>query len=260
MKRILLLIILMLSLLMPDVYADNYDLREVVPKDIQTSVDGEKLFYKNIKYDNGIITMDYIRNNTYEELKPTVTIILFDKDKLSIGVVNYCDQGVIIPSKTNHKDIKINASDYKFAKGSSIKDVEYYAVYNENTSCKQNDYADYYGKKIEDIGTIDHYDVNANTNANYLIYIVVVLGAGLLFLFVYKFVFTNEYRDMNGDDTRKAYEKVNEENLIAKEARDKDAEAARNKQKAEEAKAKAKQNAEIYVDNSEGNDLENMYK
>lgn len=262
MKKIITLIIFLLSILRPNVYADNYDMRELVPKDIQTSVSGEKLFYKNIKYDNGTFTMEYIRNNTYEDLAATVTIIVFDKDKLSIGVINYCDKDKVIASKTNFKDIVISTDSGSFAKGKSYKDIEFYAVYNENTTCKQNNYSDYFGKKIEDIGTINHYDVNENTDADYLIYILGAVGVVIFGLFLYKFLFTNSFRDMNGDDTRKAYEKVNEENLLAKEAKDRDVQAAVKKQKEAEAKVKEKEHNEIYGESTktEGNDLENMYK
>lgn len=261
MKKILLLIIFMLSLLMPNVYADDYDIREVVPKNIQTSISGEKLFYKNITYDNGVISMEYIRNNSYEDLYATVTMIVFDKDKLSIGVINYCDKDKPIPGKTNYKDIKINVADYKMASGSSVKDIEYYAVLNENITCKQNDYSDYYGKKIEDIGSINHYDVNANTDAGYLVYMLVGVGVVILFLFLYKFLFTSSYQNMDGEDYRKAFKQVNEENLMVKEAKDRDVQAAVKKQKEEEDKKKKEEHDQIYKNNNnDGNELEDMYK
>lgn len=217
MKKVLLFIVAILTLsFMPNVFAADYGVRELVPKDIKTSIKSENLLYKNIEYSNGVIKIEFIKNNSMGDLKPTVSIALFDEERKCIGIIDYCEN-TTLPMKEKAENISINAADYSIQKGKSTKDVEYYGVIDENSNCRKNEYPEYFGLEIDEIGHVQENHVNDNTDPKYIIIMMSIVVFIIVAIFVYRLVFTTAYDNMDGEDTRKAYKKLTEENLKNRE-------------------------------------------
>ena len=103
MKRIFKSLIILIALLITvPVNAANYEVKELIPVNVETSVFTDHFSYSGFYYNdnemedkslkNNFIIFKGIRNITKEDRPVTVTIGLFDKDEKNIGTINYCSK------------------------------------------------------------------------------------------------------------------------------------------------------------------------
>ena len=87
MKKIAkILLVLLIFMSIKAVHAANYNMKELIPENITTTIKGKNILYKNIVYKNNIITIEKIKNLSDEPKPITISIGLFDKNKKNLGV------------------------------------------------------------------------------------------------------------------------------------------------------------------------------
>ena len=215
MKKIIFsVIILLIAVAQMQVFAANYEVKELIPVDIETTIVPGKFSYKGLYYnakkeDGDQSKRNYIIfkgvKNISDEARPiSISIALFGEDKLNIGTINYCT-GNLNPGEEVSLEIEVN-KEY-LGEGFKPKDVKYISVLSENLNCRTGGATDFIGDTVEKIGIAKN-NVITSPIKNTLI-IFGIIGGLLLFIFLYAFMFTNEYNNMDGDDTRRAFKYQN---------------------------------------------------
>lgn len=187
----------------------NYEIKELIPVNTETIIKGEKLIYKNIKYENDKIIIEKIRNNSEEPLKVTISIGLFNEKKENIMIINYCSDTDIIGAKQDVENYEINVDLTKFPEETTSKDVHYLSVLNTNSTCRHGGEQEYVGKKVQDIYVAENKEVSDN-----ILILLKTFGAIaviIVALFIYKMLFTTAYDNMDGEDVRNDYAFLNKE-------------------------------------------------
>lgn len=202
MKKIILFLITLLFLTITDVDAANYEIKELIPNNIKTTVKGENLTYKGIIYDNDKISIEKIINNSYDEQFTSVSIGLFNDKKTNIGTVIYCEENKL--QRKEFKDNIIIELDKKYlGENESKENIKYISVISENENCRKDGFHDFLGQKVEDIGKIN--TTGKDEDAALLINIVTIVAVGLVLMFLYKVLFTTKYNNMDNEDVRNAF-------------------------------------------------------
>ena len=215
MKKIL-FILLFLGILIP-VYAANYTMKELIPVDTKTTIRGEHLLYKNFYYKKGAVHFESIKNNSEETQKLSISIGLFDKNQKNIGTINYCSEDMVLASKQEKTEFLLEVKKSYLGEDYTIKDIKYIAVLSENISCRTDGSNEFIGQTVEQIGMGKN---NTLTKDEMLVVnIFKVIGVALFALFLYKVLFTNAYRNMDGEDVRQEYSYINKQ---LKKKREKD--------------------------------------
>ena len=256
MKKIVFAIIVFLGMMVP-VKAADYEVRELIPEGVTTTVRGDNFMYKDILYQGGVITIGKIRNNSYEDKKITVSIGLFDKNKKNIGTINYCQDGTTLKTKGESSELTIDVKNSYMGKGKTHKDIHYIAVIGENLNCRTDGATENLDQTVEEIGMPKNNVLNDDQKAllTIIMWIVIILFA----LFVYRFLFTNAYRNMDGTDVRQEYAYINKELRKERELEEKLNPPQPKVVKTHKTKEILKQEKE-QNSNTEKSDLHNLYK
>ena len=208
MKKILLFILLFMGMITP-VYAANFNMKELIPEKIKTTIRGEHILYKDFFYEEGMIHFASIKNNAEEQEKISISIGLFDKNKKNIGTINYCDENRVLAPKQEVKDFAIEVKKSHLEKTKSYKDIKYIAVLSENINCRTGGSQDFIGQTVEKIGQAKNNTLNSDEML--VVNIIKVVAVTLVALFLYKVLFTNAYRNMDGEDVRQEYTYINKQ-------------------------------------------------
>lgn len=275
MKKIILSIILLFMVFTAlPVNAANYEFRELIPVDLETTVIGDKLSYQGIYYNTGnkegtdqtkknYIIFRKIANISEEEYPLSMSIALFGEDKKNIGTIHICD-GTLQSKEGKPYEIEVTPDYFGIKeKRTKIKykatEVKYIAIIDQNSTCRNKTGADeYIGQTVQEIGYKKNNQLDKDSQLTIKIYLVV--GVVLVALFVYAFVFTNQYNNMDGEDVRQGYAYKNEE---LKEEREEELRVnppkppEPKKIKTDEVLQQEKQEAEADKTNT---DLHNMFK
>ena len=214
-KVIYLLFLFLFGCSFTSVYAANYEMKELIPLNVKTTITTNKLSYRQFYYsysdedstNNHILYFDSIKNLSDEDLPISITVALFDRNKKNISVVNYCDSDKLkgkeeVPFKIQFKNTDVPDD-------RSLDEVHYYAVWDINENCHTDVVFDFVGRPPEKVGVILDNSVDEKTK---LFARIMLLVAGfIVLLFLYKFLFTNSYNNMNGDDVRRGYDDLNDD-------------------------------------------------
>ena len=207
MKRIIkVFLVLLVSLSIKTVYAENYKIKELIPYEIDTTIHTDNFSYKGIYFDKRGVHFNGIKNLTDEKKPISISIGMFDKNGKNIGTINFCEMDL------NGKDemsFIIEFEDKYFGEGKTVKDVKYIAVLGDNITCKKKGSRDFIGQSVDKMGII-HKDT-FDDSSKLLISILSVVGGVVLIFIVYKLIFTRAYRNINGDEVREAFNDINKE-------------------------------------------------
>lgn len=207
MKRIIkVFFVLLISLSIKTVYAENYKIKELIPYEIDTTIHTDNFSYKGIYFDKRGVHFNGIKNLTDEKKPISISIGMFDKNGKNIGTINFCEMDL------NGKDemsFIIEFEDKYFGEGKTVKDVKYIAVLGDNITCKKKGSRDFIGQSVDKMGII-HKDT-FDDSSKLLISILSVVGGVVLIFIVYKLIFTRAYRNINGDEVREAFNDINKE-------------------------------------------------
>lgn len=277
MKRIILFItILVITLVSQNVYAANYNIKELIPVNKHTTIGTNNFRYIDFYYNDNEMEADGLKNNfiifskiknvSDEKKAVTVSIGLFDKDKKNIGTINYCSTkdktSVVAGTELNpdeEKSYVIEVNKKYLADKKTVKDIEYISILSDNPNCTTGSSLDFVGQTVDEIGQIKN--TGLSDDAELLIKILTGIGIVAIIIFVYNFMFSTRYKNFNGEDVRQEYSYINKE-LEAKRKYD----AIHNPtppKKVKEVKTqgvKAQEERENSNANKESSDLHNFYK
>ena len=207
MKKILKIVIIMLIGLSLPVQAANYELKELIPSGVKTTIVTNNFSYRNFSQVDNKLYFESIKNISDEERPITITVALFDKNKKNIGTVFYCNEKEKLASKTERK-FEIILDNY-IIKKKKAQDIKYIAVLNENPNCNIENNDVFAGQKLEDIGVIKKNPMTDSVVT--LIKVFIGIAVVLIILFVYRLLFTTDYENFDGNDIRRGYKKYNKE-------------------------------------------------
>lgn len=276
MKKIIKIIfILVITIIIIPVKAANYNMKELIPVNTSTTIVTNNFSYRNFFYNDNKLEADTLKNNfiifeniknlTDKELPVSISVGLFDKDKKNIGTVNYCSTqdktSVVAGTKLKSKEEKnyvIEVNKKHLAPEKSVNDIKYIAVLSDNINCRVAGSQDFVGQKVEEIKVTKN-SILEYSSTKLFIKIFSIVAVFLVVLFLYKFLFTNSFRNFDGEDIRKEFVYKNKQ--LAKERKYSNqvvetppkAETKSNKIKNQELEENQKQN-------KEGTDLHNLYK
>ena len=267
MKKLFYGVLLLLIGLTINVNAANYELRELIPEGIKTTIVTKNFSYQDFYYDNNSnkVIFTNIKNLSDNELPITISIALFDEEQRNLGIINHCSKmnknETVLDVSLNSKEKKsyeIQLVEENVARGKSLKDIKYIAILSDNINCNKENSFDYVDQKIDDIGVLKKQEIGKD--AELLIKIMIGLGVLLIVLFLYKFMFTNTYSNVDGDDVRDGYNKYNK-----KLQKEREIELLENPPVVEEKKPDKpieilEQEEEAKKEDKDGTDLHNLYK
>lgn len=202
MKKIITLVVLFITiLLIKTVHAANYELKELIPEGIKTTIVTKHFSYRQLYYDKTTNKVHFTSiKNIYDTSLPlSVSIALFDEDKKNVGIIHWCDKnnnvgaGVEIPF-----EIEVT-SDY-LGEEKTKEDIKYIAIMEDNFTCKTDKSQIYIGQRIDEIGKT--YGGQVPDSLKLTMQVVTVVGAILLIIFLYQFMFTNKFKNVDGNEIR----------------------------------------------------------
>ena len=216
MKKIITLVILFITLiLIKNVDAANYELKELIPVGIKTTIVTKHFSYRQLYYDQTTNEINFgsIKNIFDTELPLSISIGLFDEDQRNVGIIHFCEKN------NNHiaagEEIPFSiaiTSDYLGEKKTK-DDIKYIAVLEDNYTCKTDKSQIYVGQKVEDIG--NYYGGEMSDSSKLTIQIIIVLAVALLVIFLYQFLFTNKFKNMDGNEVREILKNYKNESARA---------------------------------------------
>ena len=216
MKKIITLVILFITLIsIKNVDAANYELKELIPVGIKTTIVTKHFSYRQLYYDQTTNEINFgsIKNIFDTELPLSISIGLFDEDQRNVGIIHFCEKN------NNHiaagEEIPFSiaiTSDYLGEKKTK-DDIKYIAVLVDNYTCKTDKSQIYVGQKVEDIG--NYYGGEMSDSSKLTIQIIIVLAVALLVIFLYQFLFTNKFKNMDGNEVREILKNYKNESARA---------------------------------------------
>lgn len=252
MKRIIKIIILLIVCFsVKTVYAENYKIKELIPYGIDTTIHTDNFSYKGIYFDENGIHFNGIKNLTDEKLPISISIGLFDRRGINIGTINYCD--FYLDGQTEMSYIIKFIPDY-FGNNKSESDVKYIAVLGDNINCRTKGSRDYIGQNVDNLGIIHRNKFDNQVEVFFSI--LTVLGGAIIIFIIYKLIFTRAFRNVNGNEVRKAYAEINKE---LKEKRDKEKEEVIEENETKPIEIIEQEETAANEDKSD-TDLHNLYK
>lgn len=271
MKKITLLLILILGFI--PVKAANYELKELIPVNIETTIVTNNFSYKGLYYNKNNASLaekDYIifkgiKNLTGEEKPISISIAFFNKERKNIGIMNYCSTKIsndLVAKKMlqSKEEISYSIEITKDYLGSEYTkdEIQYIAVLNDNKNCRVASPDEYIGKTIEKIGTISNQKLDESTRL--MLNVFTVVGIIFVVVFIYKFLFTKSFQNFDGEDIRKGFEDLNNNLSKAREEERKNNPIKEKEKKSVKTEKVLKQEEEAKNEDKSGTELHNLYK
>lgn len=220
-KKLLLLLIGIVGLLVLPVKAANYEIRELIPVNIETTIVTNVFSYRSFYFsgertdqDYGNIVFKSIKNISDEERPISISIALFDENKKNIGTINYCskdDSSAVAKTIKSKEEIgySIEVTKDYLEDGKYVKDIKYISILSDNLNCRSTGSDEFYGQTVEEIGQPKN--TGLSDSAKFTVKIMTVVVVILVILFLYKYLFTTAYQNVDGEDVRNGYRDLNDE-------------------------------------------------
>lgn len=257
MKRIVkFILVLLICFSIKNVYAENYKIKELIPRKIDTTIHTKNFSYIGMFFDNKGVHFNGIRNLTDEKKTITISIGLFNNKGKNVGVINYCEPFYTLNAKSEMSFI-IGFDKKYLGKNVKVSDIKYMAVLDDNSTCKTKGSRNFIGQSIDKMG-ISHSE-KFDDQTELLLSILTVLGGALVVFILYKLIFNKKYRNIDGKAVRKTYDEIN------RELKEKREEELKNNPIEEEIKITKseeliKQEEDAKNEEQDSTDLHNLYK
>lgn len=253
MKRIIKIgLILLVCLSVKIVYAENYKIKELIPRGVDTTIHTDNFSYKGIYFNNEGIHFNGIKNLTDDKLPISISVGLFDKNGKNVGTINYCDYYL---DGKNEMSYLIKFDSKYLGKNKKIEDIKYMAVLGDNIKCRTSGSLDYIGQSVDKLGIIHRDKFDSQTNILFII-LTSLVGVGIIIL-IYRLIFTKSYRNMNGDEVRRAFDDINKE---LKQKRENEKEEVIEEKKSTKPSEILEQEEKTKNEDKSDTDLHNLYK
>ena len=257
MKNIIKIILFLIIISITSANAANYSIRELIPVNIETTIVTDNFSYKSLYYKDDYVIFKGIKNLSDNDLPISITIGLFDNNKKNIGTIHYCQEDEVLKSK-EEKSYAIPVDNASLSNEKSTDDIHYIAVLDENIHCRKGGEDDFIGQKVEEIGM--HKNTELDSKSQFLIQILVIIAVGLVTMFLYKFLFTNRFENIDGEDTRLGYKEYNKELKLKREKELREHPPEPKKIKKVKTDEVLEQEEIARNEDKDGTDLHNMYK
>ena len=207
MKKIVKLLgVILIAVMSFNVYAANYELRELIPEKKETTIVTNHFSYRSFSYNGeGYVTFKSIKNITNDTLPISISIGLFDKNKKNIGTINYCSEENKLNGK-EEKTFSIPVTKDYLGDDYSILDIAYISVLEDNITCKTEGKDYYIGQSVEEIGEAKN--TTLDRDAELFLIVIGIVGGVIVLVFISK-LFSGSYENMDGDDVRIGFKKYN---------------------------------------------------
>jgi len=241
------------------VQAENYKVKELIPKNIKTTINTQNFRYKQLYYDGeNQIAFSAIKNISEEEAPISISIALFDSHKKNIGTINYCSsEEVLLPAEEMKYSIEIT-KDY-LGSEKELADIHYIAILGDNISCRSDGSDEFLGQKIEQIGKIEFSKITPDV----MIFIKMMIGVVVLLvaILLYKYMFTTAYVNMDGEEVREDYKDWNKKQAKKRKDQEKEKVVDLGPTKANSKSERIlEQEEKAKEEDKTGTDLHNLYK
>lgn len=202
MKKLITLVVLFIILLSPTVNAANYELKEMIPVGIKTTIVTKHFSYRQFYYDqtDNKIHFTTIKNIYDEQLPISISIGLFDKDQRNVGVIHYCDKTNNVLAAGAEIPFSIEVTSEYLGEEKTKDDIKYIAILEDNYTCKTDKSQIYVGQKVEDIGS--YYGGEISDSTKLTVQIITCIVIVIVVIFLYQFLFTTKYQNMDGNEVR----------------------------------------------------------
>ena len=208
MKRIIKIIfVLLICLSVKTVYAENYKIKELIPRNVTTTIHTDNFSYKEMYFDSKGVHFKSIKNLTDEELPISISVGLFDKNRKNIGTINYCN--LKLKGKEEEKEFDILFNKKYLGDKNTIKEIKYIAVLEDNITCKTKGSKTYIGLRVEKIGASRGNKFDSKTEL--FLSLLTIMAGAFVVLILYKLIFTRTYRNVDGGEVREAFDDINRE-------------------------------------------------
>ncbi len=168
------------------VKAKEYEFNTLIPVGETATIYGERFNYVDFSFSpvpteqgNGVLHFASIHNNMITQTPVSISVLLFDKDKINIGFLAYCSDKDFDSSYSTFKlkgeestDFSISFSSKYYEKGKSSGDVSYIVVMDENKYCQIGEVSKYAGKSVNEILGLETEESIIDTITEYAIAIV----------------------------------------------------------------------------------------
>ena len=216
MKKIITLVILFITLIsMKNVNAANYELKELIPAGIKTTIVTKHFSYRQFYYDQSSneIVFGSIKNIYDTELPLSISIGLFDEDQRNVGIIHFCEKDNNHIAAGAEIPFSIAVTSEYLGEKKTKDDIKYITVLEDNYTCKTDKSQIYVGQKVDDIGS--YYGGEMSDSSKLTIQIIIFLGAAILVIFLYQFLFTNKFKNMDGNEVREVLKNYKNESARA---------------------------------------------
>ena len=269
MKKLVLGLFIICCMILP-VQAMEYQLKELIPLGIETTISTNKFIYKDLylseKIEKGktYFVFKGVKNISDEDRPVSIKIAFFDENRENIGVLNYCSSkdktsSITTLKSKEEKSFAIEITDNYLADKKRVKDIKYVAVMDDNSNCNSSVYLDGVGRKVDELGKTDP-NLFKKDDVGIMKVIYIVVGVVLVLLFLYKFLFTSSYKNMDGEDVRNGYKKYNKELKDQREFEAKVNPPVVEEPKKEKTDEVIAQEKSAQEEDKSGTDLHNLYK
>lgn len=158
-----LILVICLFFVNTNVYAQEYQSKELIQANAIATVETELFTYrdftvKKTAIDKGTINFASIVNKSDKKLPVSINILLFNEKKKNIGYITYCTDQDYSSDYTDFKlgpkgmtSFSINIASKYFLENSTVYDIEYIAVMDDNKYCHVGGYDKYRDLTIEQI-------------------------------------------------------------------------------------------------------------
>ncbi len=274
-KNIVRLLILITIMTIIPVNAANYELKELIPVNVETTIVTKHFSYRGFYYNDNKMEADQLNNNfiifkgikniSDEELPVTISVAFFDSAKKNIGTINYCSKSdkasvvaetILKPGEEKPYVIEVNKK--YLQDGKTVNDIKYISVLSENEKCRITGSQEYIGQTVEEIGIAKNTVLDSQTQL--LLKILTVIAVIGVIIFVYQFGFTRAYQNIDGNDVRQGFKRINQELKEEREYQERvnpTPPPEKKQEKTDKVIAQEKQAREEPKDNT---DLHNLYK
>ena len=216
MKKILTFVILFLTLIsIKTVNAANYELKELIPVGIKTTIVTKHFSYRQFYYDNtdNKIHFSSIKNIFDEELPLSFSIGLFDENKRNVGVIHYCDKNNNILAPGSEIEFAFEVTSEYLGKEKNKNDIKYITVLEDNYTCKTDKSQIYVGQKVDELGS--YYGGEITDSAKLTMQVISIVAGVIFVIFIYQFLFTNKFKNMDGNEVREVLKNYKNESARA---------------------------------------------
>ena len=220
MKRIIrtIIIVFIIGITLP-VFAEEKDVKELIPVNTKVTVYTKNLGYKELYCNQDQIIFNGIKNMTNKELPISVSIGLFDINGKNIGTINYCEGNLNAKQEMSYL---IEIGKEYLGDNVTTDNIRYISIINDNIDCRRTGSRDYIGQSVDQM-RIKHKE-SFKEEMSTTLKVLIGIGIALILSILYKVFTSRKKTNVDIDEIKKEENKVEtkEDKFKIEEIKEKD--------------------------------------